>query len=50
MGHTRHFYIDFSIVDRVLFLNIPYTVLLFVIAYLLFIVVPRIVFPQRYAG
>ena len=50
MGQTQHFYIDFSIVDRVLFLNLPYTILLFVIAYLLFIVVPRIVFPQRYAG
>lgn len=50
VGKTENFYIDVSLFHDILSINIPNTILLFAIAYLLFVTTPRFIFPQRYAG
>jgi len=43
-------FIDFSVVDTIVWLNIGSALLLFIVAYLYFVVLPRWLFPQRWAG
>ena len=50
MNPKEYYYIDYSILNHILWINIPAAFLLFVVAYLLFIFLPRRVFPQKYSG
>jgi len=43
-------YLDLEIIHKIIYLNIKNALLLFIIAYLLFLFLPRRLFPQRYAG
>jgi len=43
-------YIDLEVIHQITYLNIKNALLLFVIAYFLFLFLPRRLFPQRYAG
>ncbi len=43
-------FIDYSVIDSIVWLNLRSSLLLFVIAYLYFVVLPRWLFPQRWAG
>ncbi|BCD62630.1 hypothetical protein NitYY0813_C1510 [Nitratiruptor sp. YY08-13] len=47
---TREDFIDYGILQKIFFLNVKSTILLFVVAYILFIYVPRRIFPQKYTG
>ena len=43
-------FIDFSIVDAIVWINITSSILLFIVAYLYFVALPRWLFPQRWTG
>ena len=50
MPNSPSFLIDFDLIDKILPITISNTILMLVAAYLFFVVLPRKIFPQKYAG
>ncbi len=50
MPNNHSFLIDFDLIDKILPVTISNTLLMLVAAYLFFVVLPRKIFPQKYAG
>ncbi len=47
---SKEFFIDLGLSQKIFELNFPSILLLFVIAYLFFVILPQYIFPQKYAG